>query len=148
MAVTIVLLILQQNTPPKPCASACMNPLSLQLHFMCLLTCTYARLLPASMLCVRGREGRRVRWGGIYLALDDVIILVDLQVVAGVAGDGAAVPVVEVAPGAAASELCIADQRLLAVDGFARVVHTAMGGQAWMACWRKKGIEVGNVGCV
>lgn len=68
--------------------------------------------------------------GGVYLALDDVIILVDLQVVARVAGDGAAVPVVEVAPGAAASELCIADQRLLAVDGFARVVHAASGGGA------------------
>lgn len=75
--------------------------------------------------------------GGVYLALDDVIILVDLQVVAGVAGDGAAVPVVEVAPGAAASELCIADERLLAVDGFARVVHAATGGCAWRGQRRK-----------
>lgn len=80
---------------------------------------------------MRGREGRGVWWGGVYLALDDVIILVDLQVVAGVAGDGAAVPVIEMAPSAAASELCIADQRLLAVDGFARVVHAATGGRAY-----------------
>lgn len=45
----------------------------------------------------------------VYLALDDVIILVDLQVVPGVARDGAAVSVVEVASGATAFELCIAD---------------------------------------
>lgn len=86
--------------------------------------------------------------GGVYLALDDVIILVDLQVVAGVAGDGAAVPVVEVAPGAAASELCIADQRLLAVDGFARVVHAATGGArvAWTeeGGKKKEGVEEGD----
>lgn len=107
----------------------------------------HARLLPASLLCVRGREGQGVRLGGVYLALDDVIILVDLQVVAGVAGDGAAVPVVEVAPSAAASELCIADQRLLAVDGFARVVHAATGGRAWRGRRRrKKRIEVGDGG--
>lgn len=131
---TIVHLILHQNTPPKLCTSACTNLRSLWLHVRCLLACTSAssppppRLPPASLLCVTGWEGQGVQWGGVYLALDDVIILVDLQVVAGVAGDGAAVPVVEVAPGAAASELCIADQRLLAVDGFARVVHTATGG--------------------
>lgn len=85
-----------------------------------------------------GGGGGRV---GVYLALDDVIILVDLQVVARVAGDGAAVPVVEVAPGAAASELCIADQRLLAVDGFARVVHAASRGArvVWTEEGRKKG---------
>lgn len=45
----------------------------------------------------------------LYLALDDVIILVDLQDVSRVAVDGAAVPIVEVAARATALELCIAD---------------------------------------
>lgn len=45
----------------------------------------------------------------VYLALDEVIVLVDLQDVSRVARDGAAVSVVEVASGAAASEICIAD---------------------------------------
>lgn len=125
--VTIVHLILHQNTPPKSCTSTCTNP-AFPLAARQVLARVHARLLPTFLLWERGREGRGVWWGGVYLALDDVIILVDLQVVAGVAGDGAAVPVVEVAPGVAASELCIADQRLLAVDGFARVVHTATGG--------------------
>lgn len=45
----------------------------------------------------------------IYLTLDDVIVLMDLQDVSRVAGDGAAVPVVEVTTMSAALELCIAD---------------------------------------
>lgn len=45
----------------------------------------------------------------VYLALDDVIILVDLQDISRVAGDGAAVAVEEVAARATALELCIAD---------------------------------------
>lgn len=44
-----------------------------------------------------------------YLALDDVIILVDLQDVSRVAGDGAAISIEEVAAKATALELCIAD---------------------------------------
>lgn len=108
----------------------------------------HASLLPTFLLWERGREGQGVRWGGVYLALDDVIILVDLQVVAGVAGDGAAVPIVEVAAGVAASELCIADQRLLAVDGFARVVHTATGERGVDDGGGKKRIEVGDEGDV
>ncbi len=48
-------------------------------------------------------------WQCVYLAFDDVIILVDLQDVSGVAGDGAAVSIVEVAARATALELCIAD---------------------------------------
>lgn len=45
----------------------------------------------------------------IYLAFDDVIILVDLQDISRVAVDGAAVSIVEVAARATALELCIAD---------------------------------------
>lgn len=45
----------------------------------------------------------------VYLALDEVIVLVDLQDVSRVARDGAAVSVVEVASGAAATQICIAD---------------------------------------
>lgn len=45
----------------------------------------------------------------VYLALDEVIILVDLQDISRVARDGAAVSVVEVASGAAATQICIAD---------------------------------------
>lgn len=45
----------------------------------------------------------------MYLALDDVIILVDLQDISRIAGDGAAVSIEEVAARATALELCIAD---------------------------------------
>lgn len=45
----------------------------------------------------------------VYLALDDVIILVDLQDISRIAGDGAAVSIEEVAARATALELCIAD---------------------------------------
>jgi hypothetical protein len=60
-----------------------------------------------------------------YVSLDDVIVSVDLQDVARVTGDGAASSVEEAQT--AALELCIADQRILAVDGLTRVMDTARG---------------------
>lgn len=48
-AAKIVHLILHQNTPPKPCTSACMDLRFLQQHVRCLLACTPASN-PASLL--------------------------------------------------------------------------------------------------
>lgn len=45
----------------------------------------------------------------VYLALDDVIILVNLQDISRIARDGTAVSIEEVAARATALELCIAD---------------------------------------
>lgn len=59
-----------------------------------------------------------------YLALDEVIVPVDLQHVATVACDSASGSVEKAA---ATSQLCIADLRLLAVNGLAGVMNTTGG---------------------
>ena len=77
-------------------------------HTLSVCMCTFVHPCASSAARVRSNVCVCVRQCA-YLALDDVIILVDLQDVAGVAGDGAAVSVVEVAARATALELCIAD---------------------------------------
>lgn len=81
-----------ERSPPPPVTDTHRLRLTERvLHFRCLCTRT---------------DGQQRR---VYLALDEVIVLVDLQDVSRVARDGAAVSVVEVASGAAATQICIAD---------------------------------------
>lgn len=61
---------------------------------VCMLTCVHFCVV-SSWVCVAVHLC-------VHLALDDVVILVDLQDVSRVAGDGTAVSVVEVAAGATA----------------------------------------------
>lgn len=69
-----------------------------------------------------------------HLTLDDVIVLVDLQDISRVAGDGAAVSIVEVVARATAL-LCIADPGFLAVNGLTRIMYTTTRHCVWGQGW-------------
>lgn len=62
-----------------------------------------------------------------------------MQDVSRVAGYGAAVPVVEMAAETITLQLCIADYRFLAVDGFTRIMHTTMWERAHVCTEQEMG---------